>query len=392
MASRQMATMGGTRAGPSNWRMAGTLFLVGAVLVSSAVLGSKGQSAETSTNTCTKRAANQGISVAVDTVTRKVTFVCDTGINNVLPSPSETRLAKYYAGPNLEDEEELETLFGQGSQATITPSQRISGGQSTVTLALGKLPETKQVIYFGCSDKAASEGVGAPAPGGPGVVGRGKETKCVVTVTVPADPDASMVPELAKQEELAPFSMKRSRPHQLASALIFLLACLLLCIPVCHHSRWRSSRMPAACTVAKENMNLEINSESKTASFRCDTDIATLSPRTATNIFDESCENEVTLAEKLPSASLTNTNSGYQFTVEELPEPAATFCYKCSAASASGTRASPEQSQNAIACYVKIKVSAANLDSAALISARTLSVPALFLGLAAAVLFAAAVF
>ncbi|CBZ55388.1 SRS domain-containing protein [Neospora caninum Liverpool] len=379
--------MAGTRAFPTQRRMAGALFLVGAVLASSAVLGSNGQSDKTPPHTCTSGGASQGISVTVDTKTKTATFVCDTDINNVLPSPSGTTLTKYYADKALgkEKEEELATFFGQGSQATITQSQRNPTGKSTVELTLGKLPETIKTIYFGCSDKAASREAGRL---GTGVGGHGARrlaaakaaaaagNKCVVTVTVPADPAANSKPELCYirfkvfcgilvKHSFASFSLRGGR--------------------VCHFAPGCCSPMSAACTVAKKNMDLEITNESKSVSFQCDTNVGNLTPANPADlIFDESCQNPVKLADMLPSAKLATSTSGYTFSVEELPETAATFCYKCSAVAADKKEA-PEEGSNA--CNVKIHVSAANLDSAASSVATTRSVPLLTSGLAISFLF-----
>nr|CCA30025.1 SRS domain-containing protein [Neospora caninum Liverpool]CEL71238.1 TPA: SRS domain-containing protein [Neospora caninum Liverpool] len=412
MSSRQLAAMAGTRAGISYWRVARTLFLVGAVLASSAVLGSKGQSDEASPPTCTTGGATKGISVTVDTNTKTATFVCDTGINNVLPSPGETPLTKYYANKTLEDgEEELATFFGEGSQATIVTPQGDTGGKSTVELMLRKLPERMKIIYFGCSNKAASGEAGTLAvatvatgiqsqpmasAGGSGgsaiALGAGSRRlmvadsapyealrrsvgrkspqdgttaaqKCIVKVTVPADPSASS-----------------NHPNQLASRNFRSLSFSLSGGRVCHCTPGCYSPMRAACTVAKQNMDLEITNESKSVSFQCDTDIDNLTPEKSSDlIFDESCQEQVKLSEKLPSASLTKTNSGYTFSVEELPETAATFCYKCSAAAADRKEPPAEEST---ACNVKINVSAADLDSAASSVATTGSVPLLTSGLA----------
>nr|CCA30024.1 SRS domain-containing protein [Neospora caninum Liverpool]CEL71237.1 TPA: SRS domain-containing protein [Neospora caninum Liverpool] len=354
--------MAGIKAVPTHSMLAGAVFLLVAVLEGSTVLGSKADGAAHATNICTTSAASDGISVTVDTETKTVTFVCDTGINNVLPSPSETRLAKYYAGPNLEDEEELETLFGQGSQATITPSQRNSTGKSTVELTLGKLPETMKTIYFGCKTPAslpgvAGVGVGVGVPGARRLAAaKTAAEKCVVTVTVPADPAANIS---IQKHSFASFSLSGGR--------------------VCHCAPGCYSPMPAACTVAKQNMDLEITNESKSVSFQCDTNVGNLTPEKASDlIFDESCQNPVELADMLPSAKLATSTSGYTFSVEELPETAATFCYKCAAAS------DPEEEKKVSqpepnACYVKIQVS--QRSSAASTSAFAGSAQALLVGL-----------
>nr|CCA30078.1 SRS domain-containing protein [Neospora caninum Liverpool]CEL71324.1 TPA: SRS domain-containing protein [Neospora caninum Liverpool] len=329
----KMGSMARSRVIPTPRKIVAATFFCVALLMSTGVLADEEAGPSAITNTCTNTAAASGISVVVDAKAKTVTFVCDKTINHVLPSHSDSTLTTYYTEKGLEHENDLAGLFGQGSAAAITNLNQKSPGASQVTLTLVNLPQKKQTIYFACSTTPAG---GAAVGAALTRVEQKTNDKCVVTVTVPADPDAN------------------------------------------------------TCSVAKENMILEINSESKTASFHCDTDIATLAPGTVTQIFDESCENEVRLAEKLPSASLTDTDSGYQFTVEELPEAAATFCYKCSAASDSDNKELPEGKNNA--CTVTINVAAADLDSDSAASATPGSVSALVLGFAVSLIFAKVLF
>ncbi|EPR58908.1 SAG-related sequence SRS52D [Toxoplasma gondii GT1] len=125
-------------------------------------------------------------------------------------------------------------------------------------------------------------------------------------------------------------------------------------------------------------MELEITNESKIASFQCDTGIDNLTPESATEIFDEYCHKSLKLSEELPSAKLETENGRRTFSVEHLPVNAATYCYKCSSPGVYDKKELPSQNSNA--CTVKIKVSAANVGSAAATSATTGVVSALVLG------------
>nr|CCA30083.1 SRS domain-containing protein [Neospora caninum Liverpool]CEL71329.1 TPA: SRS domain-containing protein [Neospora caninum Liverpool] len=334
--------MAGTRAVPVRKTMMAPLLLVVTVLMSTTVLGNKGRTSTPATVTCNQSAVSAGISVEVDADTKRASFVCGTDFNQVLPSSMEgNTVTKCYMTEEVgqvDNEKSLVELFGDGSQATAKP---LGKGGSEVTLSLGKLPQRMTTVYFGCKKQATSSGSTGPgSAGGAGVAGLGGRRlaaakaaaeECVVTVTVPADPAAN------------------------------------------------------TCTVAKQNMDLEVTSESKSVSFQCDTNIDRLNPEKASDlIFDESCQSPVRLADMLPSAKLATSTSGYTFSVEELPETAATFCYKCAAASGSeqegeGLRQEPN------ACYVKIQVS--QRSSAASTSAFAGSAQALLLGLGVFVAF-----
>ncbi|CBZ55383.1 SRS domain-containing protein [Neospora caninum Liverpool] len=339
-----MITMAGIKAVPTHSMLAGAVLLLVAVLEGSTVLGSKADGAAPATNTCTSSAGGGGISVSVDAETKSVSFVCATEVSKVQPGSTESEnVTQCYMNSDPSVVKRLEDLFGIGSQAIVTPTGDPKAG-SKVALTLGKLPQRTTAIYFEC--KAATD---APVGSNPGVGGVGgvraqagakePEAKCLVTVTVPADPAAH------------------------------------------------------TCTVDKGNLELEITSESKRVSFHCDTNVATLSPEEFSDkIFDESCEKEVTLSEKLPTAMVSQGSSGYSLIVDELPETAATFCYKCSAASAPTQKGASGQSQNANACTVKVKVAAANFASGSFSSVTTGSVPTLILGLAASLVFAAVAF
>ncbi|EPT25752.1 SAG-related sequence SRS52C [Toxoplasma gondii TgCatPRC2] len=146
---------------------------------------------------------------------------------------------------------------------------------------------------------------------------------------------------------------------------------------------------PAAntCTLTRKTMNLEVTSKSKSVSFKCDTDIATLTPAVGSGmIYDELCKKEVTLSETLPTAKLEGTTTGYTFSIEELPENAATFCYKCLASTTGNQKGGSGEQLSA--CTVKINVSAAVPDSDFPASGATGSTPALVFGLAGSVLSA----
>ncbi|CBZ55384.1 SRS domain-containing protein [Neospora caninum Liverpool] len=321
--------------------MMAPLLLVVTVLMSTTVLGTKEDAGTTNKLTCDAGTNLAGISVEVDADTKRASFVCGTHFSQVLPSSEGGQPVTkcYMTGEAVgqdKNEKSLVELFGNGSEATVnTPSEQDQQG-SEVTLSLGKLPQRTTTIYFGC--KAATNNEGGTGPGSTGVPGVGAlaaakavEKKCVVTVTVPADPAAN------------------------------------------------------TCTVAKQNMDLEITSESKSVSFQCDTIIDRLNPENHSDlIFDESCQNPVRLADMLPSAKLATSTSGYTFSVEELPETAGTFCYKCAAASGS-EQEGEELRQEPNACYVKIQVP--QRSNAASTSAFARSVQALLLGLGVFVAF-----
>nr|CCA30072.1 SRS domain-containing protein [Neospora caninum Liverpool]CEL71318.1 TPA: SRS domain-containing protein [Neospora caninum Liverpool] len=393
--------MARTRGAPMDMRKAGTLVLVFTLLVSSTELVSHAQ--ETEANTCKTDIDSNAIAVAVDTRTKTVNFVCESKIKNVKPSQEGGgRITMYCTDSTLGTEKNLEDLFGPGSQATVTPTAGDPPGNSEVTLTLGKLPETTQTIYFGCTATAASPGAGA-VPGGAAsssVVGthasssaetlsgggaeqvglvagirsrrlmavasapyeavrRSKEVsiggdsdgpnaQCVVTVTVPADPKANSKPQRHYTRCLDYVGTPRSAREQ--------------------------------------NMDLEITSENKSVSFQCDTNISTLNPKeSTTTIFDGSCEKPVPLAEKLPSAKLEREGSRYTFSVGELPETAITLCYKCSSPADDKEELSPEQKNEA--CTVKINVAAADLDSDSAASVSTGSVPAVVFAFVVSICF-----
>nr|CCA30079.1 SRS domain-containing protein [Neospora caninum Liverpool]CEL71325.1 TPA: SRS domain-containing protein [Neospora caninum Liverpool] len=340
--------MAGIRLVPSNRRMTGALFLVAVVHMSTAALGINATEQEQSANICTAPAEDNGqstgISTAVDEDSKQVSFVCDSGVANVWPAATTNKVSQSYNDNTLTEKNNLAELFGEGSEASVTSPTADSPAQKTVTLSLSKLPETTQIVYFAA-------------------------------------------PRRCQARPSAPIATSRCHRFQFASTIIYALLPSLQQSPDLHLTPWWSSFLPAACTVQKQNMELEITSENKSVSFQCDTGISTLNPKeSTTNIFDESCENEVTLAEKLPSASLTTTNSGYTFSVEELPETAITLCYKCSSP-ADDTEESPPE-RKIVACTVKINVAAANInsDSAAFATAGSASV--LVLGLGISVFFA----
>ncbi|KEP65870.1 UNVERIFIED_CONTAM: SAG-related sequence SRS52C [Hammondia hammondi] len=193
-------------------------------------------------------------------------------------------------------------------------------------------------IYFGCSKPggtappSSNDVQGTRGPSTPASKPTDSTAQCVVTVTVPADPAAN------------------------------------------------------TCTLTKKTMNLEVTSKSKSVSFKCDTDIATLTPAVASGmIYDKLCKEEFKLSEKLPTAKLAETTSGYTFSLEELPENAAAFCYKCLASAAGNQKGGSGQQPSA--CTVKINVSAAVPDSDISASATTGSAAALVFGLTGSLIF-----
>nr|CCA30077.1 SRS domain-containing protein [Neospora caninum Liverpool]CEL71323.1 TPA: SRS domain-containing protein [Neospora caninum Liverpool] len=435
MSSKQVVSTVGSRVVPTHGRMAGALFLVFAVLMSSAVVGSKGEVPGATEKTCNKEAINGGISVAVDSTSRTVSFICDSDMNQVRPAPTTEKVTRCYTKETFTEEKSLVELFGEKSKGTVTKSKEPSQS-STVTLTLEKLPEKTTTIYFTCAAPAgSSNSVALPAPPlqsalhrqgtssvrdpSEGVIGLAaglrrlmmleaaqrealrrstnsaaasvgqknqKNEPCVVRVTVPADPTAT-IPQLARHDEIEPYSISPTRPYQLVTTQIASPPRSLLRSPVHQLTPVCTFPLSAACTVEKKSMALEVTSESKSVSFQCDTNIDTLSPDVASNkIFDESCQEEVLLAENLPSAKLETQDSRYTFTVEELPETAATFCYKCSPSADGEKELSSGEDTNA--CTARIKVTAANpdSDSAASVTSRS-ALPGLVCGLGISLLF-----
>ncbi|KEP65863.1 UNVERIFIED_CONTAM: SAG-related sequence SRS53F [Hammondia hammondi] len=307
-------------------RMAGALFFVVAALISTAVPGAETATPGPSTNTCTT--ASGSISVSVDQTTQTVSFICGTAVSDVLPSEQDT-VTQCYEDKSITQLKNLVDLFGMESKGTIKSSTATNASGKEVSLTLTKLPEKTTDIYFGCAAPKSREGLQEG-------VGRGAEdqsdadtakAKCVVTVTVPADPNAN------------------------------------------------------TCILKKQTMDLKITSTTKSVSFQCDTGIATLTPKNFSDmIFDELCDKQVKLQEVLPTATLVNADSRYTFSIGKLPETAQTFCYKCSA-SAPEQKNGVAQSQND-SCSVKINVAAASLESAASTSAATGLVVALIFALA----------
>nr|CCA30080.1 SRS domain-containing protein [Neospora caninum Liverpool]CEL71326.1 TPA: SRS domain-containing protein [Neospora caninum Liverpool] len=329
--------MAGSGAVPTRRMMAGVLWLLVVVLMPSPALGNNEENESAATKTCAKSIPQKGISVSVEKRTKKVSFACGNGVTKVVPSSEDkSEVTECYTDHTLRTKNTLTELFGQGSQASVTAPSTADPKDTTVTLTLAQLPEMTTDIYFGCAATTESTTTGTPSVLGavPGtrVMTNAATAECVVTVTVPADPAAN------------------------------------------------------TCTVEKENMELEINSESKRVSFLCDTGITTLIPLDPSNkILDESCQNEVMLADALPSAKFERTVKNYQFSVEELPETAVTLCYKCSAALDSEREQAAAEGSNA--CTVKIKVAAANHLSAAFHFVTTGSVLAVVLGVAVSVSF-----
>nr|CCA30085.1 SRS domain-containing protein [Neospora caninum Liverpool]CEL71331.1 TPA: SRS domain-containing protein [Neospora caninum Liverpool] len=402
--------MAALRFDPTHRWMAGALFLVVVLFMSSTVLVAKVDGEEPSQKvTCNATAAaSGGISVSVDQKTKMVSFFCGTDMSQLQPSQGKETVTAFYTKKQLGDLGSLEDVFGQGSQATVaTPSEDGANG-SEVTLTLKKLPERMTTIYFSCtktppSPPAQSPGQRSPVARVP-LTAKPAAENCVVTVTVPADPAANSklqmrVPDSKVFVEVSCLTgAQESRndiyfnhapcPETVYSNKQFFRSQRPSSGPLHRLIPCGSSCMCAACTVEKQSMELDITSESKSVSFHCDTNVDELSPTEFSDkILDESCEEQVTLAEKLSSATLTKAESGYTFSVEELPETAATFCYKCSAPSDSDHREVLGQNQNTNACTVKIQVSAALPDGSSSASARTGSVLALVLGVAASVSF-----
>nr|CCA30023.1 SRS domain-containing protein [Neospora caninum Liverpool]CEL71236.1 TPA: SRS domain-containing protein [Neospora caninum Liverpool] len=365
---------------PMHNRVTGALFVVVALLMCNTVLGSRPDVGETSEFTCNKQTASNGISVSVDTQTKRAVFICDADMNSVLPSPSGDTITTFYTTENAREEMTLVELFGEKSKGTVMEAKAELSKSSTITLTLEKLPEMTATIYFICAAAAnASDSNLVPEPPSVSVVtspptisaghstgtavGSATESRRLMAVdSAPYEAPRRSVNRITKVNEAAPGSK----------------CVVTVTVP--------ADPAASTCTVEKENMELEINSESKRVSFLCDTGITTLIPLDPSNkILDESCQNEVTLADALPSAKFERTVEDYQFSVGELPETAVTLCYKCSAALDSEREQAAAEGSNA--CTVKIKVTAANHRSAAFPFATTGSVLAVVLGVAVSVSF-----
>ncbi|KEP65869.1 UNVERIFIED_CONTAM: SAG-related sequence SRS52F [Hammondia hammondi] len=338
----------------------------------SCVVATDTQEEAAAASTCTINAAAEGISVSVDATKKTAMFVCDTDIAYVWPNPTTNEVITYFTTTQLDKTASLDSIFGKGSKLSVTDQQKkaVKGNATKAVLTVGALPPTTTAIYFACGTEAqnvtGSGGVSAgtderknrsglevqstglhgyKGPGGNGQSGGAlgppsnvnvnrevghqnnnpSPKHCVVTVKVPADPKAT------------------------------------------------------TCTVKKNNMNLQITSETKSVSFQCDTPISTLLPQdTSDSIFDESCKISLKLSEKLPSAKLATTaTGGYTFSVEELPDTQQTLCYKCSSLAANKKELQTEEEN---VCTVKIEVATADTVSDASASVATVSLPALAFG------------
>nr|CCA30076.1 SRS domain-containing protein [Neospora caninum Liverpool]CEL71322.1 TPA: SRS domain-containing protein [Neospora caninum Liverpool] len=382
--------MARTRVVLMNWGMMGVVALSVALLMSCSSLGMDTPEGRTAENTCTERTAEEGITVSVDPEQKTASFSCDNTIIHVWPKTNSEVVTTYFVTEQLDRAQSLETVFGEGSKLTVTNQQKKADVNNLVkknaVLVVGKLPAATTTIYFACATAEQpterSRRLSADArtlKNGSGVQdasvdaneqatlkkhaqgtnrkdsrgseqhdGGGSTKKCVVAVTIPADPTAA------------------------SKSNVYLRSILGI-----------------------SNMELGVTSENKSVSFQCDSIVPVLSPEQASGmVFDESCQNPVKLADMVPSAKLETSSSGYTFIVEELPETAATFCYKCSALPVSDqAKVSHEDSQEKKeACTVKINVAAADLgsDSAAFATAGSVSAPVF--GLVTALCVAAVVF
>ncbi|EPR58913.1 SAG-related sequence SRS53B [Toxoplasma gondii GT1] len=376
----------------SHRRMASDLLVVVCVLAFTAVLGDQTVT-ETPENICSAQTETTGISVSVDPKTKKVSFVCDKGMNKVLPSAEDNRVTKCYTKKELEGDVDLVRLFGEGTTAVITSTAQASQN-SELTLTVGTLPMKTNIIYFYCTTSAEdSDSVTESRPSGttPGL----ESAHGGSLVPPPAAAAVSGVRNTSKDSSVMPRGTvglvggvrrlmvvddKQDRALSRSTTLENgetvtptqpKAKCLVtVTVPADPDAQ--------TCTLAKQNMNLEITEKSKSAAFQCDTDISTLSPDVGSKlIFDERCQKEVNLTEVIASAKVQTTDTGYAFSVEELPDTAQAFCYKCSTATSNTEANAPNEN----ACFVKIKVSAANKDSAASASATTGSVSALSIGI-----------
>ncbi|PFH33706.1 SAG-related sequence [Besnoitia besnoiti] len=304
------------------------------------------QGAPAVTNTCDSTTSEGGIAISVDAGTKKAEFVCGKTVPHVWPQKQDgSHVRVYFTGSDLQKTSALEDLFGVESKLTVQKDLETitkTTPKAVATLLIGALPAVQSTIYFACGANqytgeeqntrqrgALARGVGVGSAEGKspqaadagsneakhkinaaGVDGKdlpqaSSTGTCLVTVTVPSDPNAP------------------------------------------------------TCTLAKKSMEVDITSEAKSTTFSCDSTIPSLSPETSSgNIFDESCAKPVKLAEALPTAKLEPAGSGYTFSVVELPSAPTTLCYKCST--------SPEKERGGAdeSCTVKIKV-AAGLSSLA---------------------------
>ncbi|RQX70916.1 SAG-related sequence SRS53B [Toxoplasma gondii CAST] len=376
----------------SHRRMASALLVVVCVLAFTAVLGDQTVT-ETFENICSAQTETTGISVSVDQKTKKVSFVCDKGMNKVLPSAEDNRVTKCYTKKELEGDVDLVRLFGEGTTAVITSTAEASQN-SELTLTVGTLPMKTNIIYFYCTTSAEdSDSVTESRPSGttPGLESAHggslvpPPAAAAVSGVRNTSKDSSVMPRGTvglvggvrrlmvvddKQDKALSRSTTLENGETVTPTQPKAKCLVTVTVPADPDAQ--------TCTLAKQNMNLEITEKSKSAAFQCDTDISTLSPDVGSKlIFDERCQKEVNLTEVIASAKVQTTDTGYAFSVEELPDTAQAFCYKCSTATANTEANAPNEN----ACFVKIKVSAANKDSATSASATTGSVSALSIGI-----------
>ncbi|KEP65865.1 UNVERIFIED_CONTAM: SAG-related sequence SRS53B [Hammondia hammondi] len=318
-------------------------------------------------------------------------------MNKVMPSAGNNNVTKCYTKKELEgDVTDLVQLFGEGTTAVITTSTAKASQNSELTLTVGKLPMKTNTIFFYCinsadvSDSVTESRPGdttpgpAPAPGVSPVPPPAAAAAAVSGVNNTAKDSVVNSRDIVrlvggvrrlmvvddKQDEVLSRSTSLEKGETVTPTEPKAKCLVTVTVPADPDAQ--------TCTLAKQNMNLEITENSKSAAFHCDTDISALSPDVGSKmIFDEMCQKEVNLTEVIASAKVQTTDAGYTFSVEELPDTAQTFCYKCSTAAANTEVKAPNEN----ACFVKIKIAAANKDSAASASATTGSVSALAIGI-----------
>ncbi|PFH33710.1 SAG-related sequence [Besnoitia besnoiti] len=314
---------------------------------------SRGDLEEESTSKSTCNEANTAVAVRVDPETKQARFVCAPPTLHLWPPvDSDGAGSTYFKDDNLNERGDLAASFGEGSRLLKHSTRNGSPSEPTVpitaTLTIGTLPETLQVIYFACGADAGSlgesseEGLSSGSPsgsggsaGGPGSAGAALAGGGQGSSHSGGDghPGGNNADEGGKD------SLEKNTKKDGGSSLNV------------------SDPEKSACTTEKRTMELDVNDQTKSVDFKCDTNISSLSPpNSATTVYDGSCEKELSLEKVLPTAKVESTDSGYTFRVDQLPPTSTTVCYKCSASAA--------QTEKASGCAVHIKVAGAASSSA----------------------------
>ncbi|PFH33708.1 SAG-related sequence SRS53B [Besnoitia besnoiti] len=319
--------------------------------------------------TCDSTEPHKGVGISVDAGTKKAEFVCGKTVPHVWPQKQDDSDVRFYfTSGDLKETSPLEELFGVESKLTVKkgPGARVVGDSTaTATLSVGALPTVQHTIYFACGKTGYTESPQSLPSGDDGRRGRGTAQPGVDAEANQRRRDGEEKPVAVAALVLSGSSSGTAAAHRansgvdaaetyvLGSSLQSTKATCLVTVTV------PADPNAPTCTLAKKSMEVDITSEAKSTTFSCDSTIPSLSPETSSgNIFDESCAKPVKLAEALPTAKLEPAGSGYTFSVVELPSAPTTLCYKCST--------SPEKERDGAdeSCTVKIKV-AAGLSSLA---------------------------